>query len=151
MLLLLEAPGRSGAVLTNIVSVDNPDKTARRTLALLLSAGLDPAQVLNWNIVPWPAAKPSTAEVAAGANTLPGVLALLPRLRCVVLMGGSARRGWARLGADFPQVRPYEAWHPVQRAGRVRDLASARALRAAGREAGLRMVPVTGSKHGARR
>ncbi|MFT8246685.1 uracil-DNA glycosylase [Roseomonas sp. BN140053] len=93
LLLLLETPGPSIRG-TGFVSRDNPTPTGRNLRRFLTEAGIPREDVLIWNAVPWvihaPGARnrpPRPAEIRAGQNWLPPLLALLPRLAVAVLSG----------------------------------------------------------------
>ncbi|SDG32573.1 Uracil-DNA glycosylase [Microbacterium sp. 77mftsu3.1] len=125
VLFVLEAPGpMTNAASGNarpgsgFISVDNDDATAANLWNARDTAGLH-GDFLAWNIVPWylgPASvKPTTAEVAEGANALVEVMQLLPRLEIVVLSGRFAQKGWLaniEQSPHRPAVRTVETWHP---------------------------------------
>lgn len=111
VLLLLETPGpKVGA--TGLVSADNPTGTGANLRRFCAQAGLDRRRRAIWNAVPWvihaPGAlnrAPRPAEVREGLAELDAFLALLPRLRAVVLAGrtaASAAPHLARLRPDLP-------------------------------------------------
>ena len=92
MLLLLETPGPA-IWRTGFVSMDNPTGTSANLRRFLAEAGVPRSQIAIWNTVPWvihtggPNRAPRMAEIRAGLAVLPGLLPLLPELRCVVLAG----------------------------------------------------------------
>ena len=93
VLILLETPG-PGEMQPRFVSRDNPTGTARNLRRFSAAAGLPRRSTLLWNVVPWhihaPGARnraPRRREIADGLALLPAFLALLPRLRVVVLAG----------------------------------------------------------------
>lgn len=94
-LFLLEAPGAK-AVGSGFVSRNNPDQTAKNFFQLCTAAGLPRKSAVAWNVVPWyigtgtriRAATPKDLE--AGLRPLPRLLALLPNLQAVVLLGRKA-------------------------------------------------------------
>ena len=117
LLILLETPGRNRDP-SLPVTLDAPTGTARNLTRWLAEAGIDRRDVLLWNAVPWiihaPGAKtraPRRAEVEAGVAELPGLLALLPALRAVVLSGRAAARAGdvVRTRAGLPA---FEIAHP---------------------------------------
>ncbi|WP_179187110.1 uracil-DNA glycosylase family protein [Sphingomonas sp. TZW2008] len=106
LLLLLETPGpdpcpgrapSDGA--PRIVSRDNATGTARNLVRFLGAAGIARGDTLLWNAVPWIVHAPGArnralrrGEIVAGRASLPPLLALLRRLRVVVLAGRVAAR-----------------------------------------------------------
>lgn len=100
-LFLLEAPGPK-AVCSGFVSRDNPDETAKNFYDLSVEAGIDRRNTIIWNAVPWyigdgkkiRAATPK--DLTDGLRPLPRLLALLPKLRAVVLVGRKAEKAAAQ-------------------------------------------------------
>lgn len=118
LLLLLETPGPGTAPL-RFVSRDNPTGTAANLRRFLSEAGLARRDTIIWNAVPQvihaPGARnraPRRAEVATGLAELPGFVALLPRLRAVVLAGRVAGAARAVLAAARPDLTVLEMPHP---------------------------------------
>lgn len=118
LLLLLEtpAPGNGGV---RFVSRDNATGTARNLTRFLAAAGLPRTTTLLWNAVPWvlhaPGARnraPRRAEIAQGLATLPGLLALLPRLRVTVLAGRVAAQAEPVVRAAAPGAAVMTMPHP---------------------------------------
>jgi uracil-DNA glycosylase len=113
ILMLLEAPGPK-AVKTGYISRRNPDPSARNMLALLAEAGIEDCDVLLWNIVPWYVGNGQrirpvrVADIRQAGPWTEELVALLPRLETVVLVGKKAQRaaGW------FPDYRVLRTWHP---------------------------------------
>lgn len=114
ILLLLEAPGgkatreRGGS---GFVSPDNNDGTAQNMWELLRDARVDRAcDVVTWNVVPWYLGTDERIRQADNADLeearpyLRSVLALLPDLRVVVLIGRRAAAGWRHLGIEVPHT-----------------------------------------------
>jgi Uracil DNA glycosylase superfamily len=124
---------------SGFLSPENDDPTARRFAALLDGAGIPVSEILAWNAYPWYVNhKPSPAELEAGVEPLRRLLGILPRLRVVILHGGSAQDGWKRLARRHPGLAAgYEViptYHTSNqafigtsevRAQRLADLASA--------------------------
>lgn len=98
-LFLLEAPGPK-AVESGIISFDNPDPSARHFGNQLAQAGIDRNEIAVWNIVPWyigsedgQAIRSATsADIQEGMKFIPQLLDSMPNLRCIVLVGGTARK-----------------------------------------------------------
>lgn len=124
---------------SGFLSPENDDPTARRFAALLDGAGIPVSEILAWNAYPWYVNhKPSPAELEAGVEPLRRLLGILPRLRVVILHGGSVQDGWKRLARRHPGLAAgYEViptYHTSNqafigtsevRAQRLADLASA--------------------------
>lgn len=107
-LFLFEAPGPK-AKASGIISFDNPDQTARNFKKQLQEAGIARSEIALWNTVPWyigkqplgeagrnehptgPIRSPNSADIAAGIQYLESIIAAMPKLRFIVLMGGAAR------------------------------------------------------------
>lgn len=114
-LFLLEAPGRK-AVLSGFVSRDNPDETAKNFFELNVEAGIDRKKTVVWNAVPWyigdgqkiRAATPKDLE--AGLRPLPRLLALLPSVDTVVLVGRKAQKAARQF--DSGMYRIFTCPHP---------------------------------------
>ena len=113
-LFLMEAPG-PGAVKSRIVSPSNNDQTAKNLKRLFDNAGIAPGEIILWNIVPWYVGtgtkiRPVNSEDLRHARPyLLELLALLPELRVIVLLGNKAKRGWAEAGLNVSVVSTY---HP---------------------------------------
>lgn len=114
ILLLLEAPGgkatreRGGS---GFVSPDNDDGTAQNMWELLRDANIDRARdVLTWNVVPWYLGTDERIKQAGSEDLeqarpyLARLLALLPDLRVVVLIGKRAASGWRHAGVEVPHT-----------------------------------------------
>ena len=92
VLLLLETPGPA-ICRTGFVSIDNPTGTSANLRRFLAEAGVPRSGMVIWNTVPWVIhtgglnRAPKSAEIRTGLAALPGLLPLLPELRCVVLAG----------------------------------------------------------------
>lgn len=96
-LFLLEAPGPR-AVESGFISFDNPDPSARNLQEQLAAAGIRREEIALWNVVPWyigngAAIRAAQAgDVRSGAEYLVPLISAMPELRCIVLVGGAARR-----------------------------------------------------------
>lgn len=123
ILLMLEAPGaratggegpRPKAKGSGFVSPDNNDQTAANMWSLLREAGVERRrEVVTWNIVPWYVGDGTrivaTPDLDEARPALQNLLALLPHVRVVVLLGRKAAKGWRRIGSDLSAL---EAPHP---------------------------------------
>jgi uracil-DNA glycosylase len=105
-LFILEAPGPK-AVKSGYVTFDNPDLTASNLKVQLKAADVERNEIAIWNIVPWYVGNEDNSriravegtEVREGIAYLLRLLPLLPSLRCIVLVGGAARRAHVPLSA----------------------------------------------------
>lgn len=124
-LLLLDAPGRraadSGSVVvmgSGFVSRDNPDPSADNLRAALALAGMPREASVIWNAVPWYIGTAEKLAPTLAPNwhaakpALRQLVALLPALQIVVLMGGSAQRARSLLEAEFPALAILKCPHP---------------------------------------
>ena len=97
LLFLLEKPGpmtSARAKGSGFVSRNNNDPTAEATFNFMKQAGLARRRTVIWNVIPgWNGTlRIAPAELLAGMQALKGLLALLPRLRTVILVGQKAQR-----------------------------------------------------------
>lgn len=92
-LFLFEKPGPK-AFESGFISRNNNDSTAENTFQFMLAAGLPREYTCLWNIVPfWNGTiGVSTSELVVGISCLNELLALLPKLKVVVLVGRKAER-----------------------------------------------------------
>lgn len=118
LLILLETPGPGGAG-DRAVSRDNPTGTARNLSRFLDEAAIARGDTILWNTVPWIIHEPGArnralrrGEIAEGLAVLPGFLALLPRLRVVILSGRIAREAAPVVSAHCPGVPALTMPHP---------------------------------------
>ncbi len=102
VLFLLEAPGPK-AVMSKFVSSNNPDPTAKNLWNLIHNAGIARTDTLIWNIVPWYVGTGQhilpvkNADRAQALPYLKELLALLPRLQLIVLVGLAAQAAAPRI------------------------------------------------------
>lgn len=90
---------------SGFLSLENDDASAERFANLLDEAGISVGDTLPWNAYPWYINRqPRAAELEDGVEPLRRLLGLLPRLRVVVLLGGSAQDGWKRLARRHPGI-----------------------------------------------
>ena len=99
VLFLLEKPSRLASG-SRFISRDNASNGARTLRALMDQAGVPRGEALIWNAVPWwnGTAAVTGEEQRAGAGALDRLLALMPRLRSVALVGRKAERVWSLSG-----------------------------------------------------
>ncbi len=110
LLFILEKPGPRVVppAGSGFVSRDTDDPTARAIDGFMREAGIPRQATLLWNACPWwtGAIATAPAEFRAGAATLPSLLALLPELAAVVLVGNAAcRYAEPLLPASLPRFR----------------------------------------------
>lgn len=116
VLFLLEAPGPQ-TMKSGFVSCNNTDQTARNMHALITNAGIKRPEVAFWNIVPWYVGdgeriRPvNNNDLNESLHYTKQLLALLPRLQLVVLVGKKAQAATAvlRRVTNLPFVATY---HP---------------------------------------
>lgn len=121
-LFLLEAPGPK-AVHTGYVSLTNPDPTARNFQRQLREAGIGSEDIAVWNVVPWylgdeehrKIRRANSVDVQAGLKYLGAVVAAMPRLQCIVLVGGAARKAHVFL-SRVTTARILSCHHPSAQA-----------------------------------
>jgi uracil-DNA glycosylase len=117
VLFLLEAPGPR-AVKSGFVSRDNPDETAKNFFELNQEAGIPRRRTVTWNVVPWyigntTAIRPATrADVANATPALERLLALLPDLKAVTIVGRQAERAIPTIQRIRPDLRLFRSLHP---------------------------------------
>jgi len=116
-LFLLEAPGPR-AVASRFVSRNNPDETAKNFLLLNREAGLDRKLTVSWNIVPWyigtrAKIRPArSGDIARGLEYLEPLIASLPKLRVVLLVGRKAQRAETSVRDLIPAADVVHMLHP---------------------------------------
>ena len=130
-LFVLEAPGPK-AVETGYISFENPDQTARNFREQLEVAQISRDEIVIWNIVPWYVGNEARTQIrrvqrdetALGTQYLLQLVKLLPNLRCIVLVGGAARRAHVPLSAATT-ARILSCHHPSPRAMNLQPSARA--------------------------
>lgn len=81
---------------SGMLTIDNDDRASARQRWAVDAVGLDLTTALHWNAIPWFVPQPERRRhVPNGARALVELLALLPDLRGVVLLGAWARDVWA--------------------------------------------------------
>ena len=114
LLFLLEAPGAKARD-SGFVSRNNPDETAKNIFVISAEAGIDRTKTVLWNTVPWyigteTSIRPAKRrDIEAGLSPLPRLLALLPKLKAVVLLGKPAERAAVHFARP---VRVFKSPHP---------------------------------------
>ncbi|MGM1065209.1 hypothetical protein [Saccharothrix sp. Mg75] len=99
-LVLLQSPGPKTAKAngSGLLSLENDDPSAERCYHQYRRAGVNWHQILHWNTVPWPTVSPypSRKGISDARQWLPRLLALLPEIEAVLLLGSIARVEWRR-------------------------------------------------------
>lgn len=102
-LFLMEAPGPK-AVLSKSISLENNDPTAKNMCKQITEAGIERSEIALWNIVPWYVGKinesdgktvirPVTeSDIKDSLNYLKRIIDAMPNLKCIILVGGAARK-----------------------------------------------------------
>lgn len=108
VLLLFEKPGpkASSGGGSGFISRDNHDQTAAATKAFLAQAGLPRSKTVIWNTIPtWNGTRQIKAE---DLKTAPGhlrdLLALVPRVRTIILVGNRAQDTFAKIERVAPDL-----------------------------------------------
>jgi hypothetical protein len=90
---------------SGFLCMENDDATAARICGLFAAAGIDAHEIDPWNAYSWYINKaPTAAQLEAGVAPLVELMGLLPKLRVVMLHGGSAQSGWMRLTRRYPEL-----------------------------------------------
>jgi hypothetical protein len=88
---------------SGFLCLENDDPAAARFATLLAEAVIAPDRMIPWNAYPWYInAPPNAAQRAMGIDPLRRLLALLPRLRVVMLNGGEAKSLWLKFRKRYP-------------------------------------------------
>lgn len=101
ILWLLEAPGPRSTEQrgSGIISCDNNDGAAENTWRTRTEAGVDRRDVVHWNVIPYYIGNETKirawrpGDVANAGPLLAELMALLPRVRAVILGGKAAQKG----------------------------------------------------------
>ena len=91
ILFVAETPG-PGAVKSGACAPTNNDPSAKRTRRLMTEAGVEPREVIFWNFYAAYERRPPR-EAEQWAARLDRLLALMPKLETVLVMGDKAWRG----------------------------------------------------------
>ncbi len=105
---MLTSPARAACATlggTGFLCIENPDPTAAKLKQLLNDAGIQPEDMVPWNAYPWfTEHEVSAAELELGIDPWLQLMALLPALRVIMLLGGTAQNGWKRLLKRKPEL-----------------------------------------------
>lgn len=134
LLALLQDPGpKTNPQNTNgsgMLCIENDDESAARYKMFLADAGIDVCDMQAWNAFPWHVRELSerdpitgykypAADVTGGIDALVRLIALLPKVRVVLLHGRVAQAAWQRYVALAPDrasnIQAVETWHTSAR------------------------------------
>ncbi len=121
ILFLFEKPGPKTAIAgggSGFISRDNDDPTAEATIGFMERAEIPRKLTAIWNVIPWwnSTRKVTGRELAAGVACVEGLMALLPNLRVVVLVGQKAARARPLLEAKTISLLASDHPSPLVRA-----------------------------------
>jgi hypothetical protein len=118
LLSVLRDPGPKTQVTkggSGFLSMENDDASAEAISNLFNDAGIDAGEIVPWNAYPWYINRaPKAAELDAGVAPLKCIIDLLPKLRVVMLHGGSAHNGWNRLIRQYPKIVALRGFHVIK-------------------------------------
>lgn len=121
LLFLLRDPGPKAAgnvSSSGLLSWDNDDDTAELCAEQFERAGIPWRAAVPWNVVPWPRATIRDSDWRAGRAVLARLLAVSPRLKCVMPLGIEVAREWALLAqtdAHAASLVVFRGPHPSRR------------------------------------
>jgi hypothetical protein len=103
---VLTTPSTAAGAYTGFLCIENPNPTAANIKQLVQDAGIRPEDMLPWNAYPWftEHERVSAAELELGIEPWLHLMALLPALRVIMLLGVSAQDGWKRLLKRQPEL-----------------------------------------------
>lgn len=123
-LILLESPG-PGAKNSSVVSVSNKDPTAKELLRLIEHGFGKDAETgfLCWNAIPWyTKRKPNKSDIAEAKLLHDQLLEVIrPHLKCVVLLGTTARNLLPYFSPRVGMAHIYGGHHPGRQAQNQMD------------------------------
>ncbi len=148
-LFVLEAPGPK-AVKSGFISRNNPDESAKNFFECNQEAGIPRERTITWNIVPWYIGSNGKIRPAKSGDIEPGLgyllelIALLQKLRIIVLIGRKAQRVKVDLSKNGTHAI-IECYHPSpmyinrdkSNKGKIIDALRRVAKELAGQEAGV--------------
>lgn len=111
VLFLMEKPGPMAAA-SGFISRNNDDPTAENTFKFMIEAGLSRNKTCIWNAIPgWNGERHITRqEHDRGLEHLHELIALMTRLRAVVLVGRKAQA--FRSALETTKLVVFESFHP---------------------------------------
>jgi hypothetical protein len=124
VLFLFEKPGRKTSVKnggSGYISRNNDDPTAEATFDFMQCAGLPRNKTIIWNVIPWwnGTRKIKRGELDAGLKEIEALLALLPKLAAVMMVGKKAAKARPYLEKHYPHLKLCESAHPSPQVQRI--------------------------------
>lgn len=122
LLSILRDPGpkTQEAVGSGFICMENDDATAERLCKQFETHSIPGRDAMLWNIYPWYInQQPTKAQIKLGIDVLVKLIALLPKLKVVMLHGVDAKAGWKMLTQHYPDFKKYhviETYHPSRQA-----------------------------------
>lgn len=97
---------------SGFISRDNDDPTAEATFLFMEEAGIPRRLTIIWNVIPWwnGTRRIAGAELRDGVSAVIDLVALLPELKVIVLVGRKAAR--ARSLLEGRNAHLFESAHP---------------------------------------
>ena len=90
---------------SGFLCMENDDVTAENIKKLFADVKIEAEDIVPWNAYPWYInSAPNAAQLDDGVDPLKCVIDLLPKLRVVMVHGGSAHNGWDRLTRKYPEI-----------------------------------------------
>jgi uracil-DNA glycosylase len=118
LLFVLEAPGPK-TIASGFVSRNNHDESASNFFRANAEAHIPRELTASWNVVPWAlrnahgrAFAPRTTDLQLGISYLAQLVALLPQLRAVVLVGKKAACAIPHLEMTHSDLKCFTSPHP---------------------------------------
>jgi uracil-DNA glycosylase len=116
VLFLFEKPGpmtaeRGGS---GFISRNNDDPTAAAAFDFMIQSGIPRNETLSWNLIPWwnGTRRITKSELLEGFKALSQLIALLPKLTAVVLVGNKAQRVKLYFSENYPKMKVFTSYHP---------------------------------------
>lgn len=97
---------------SGFISRDNDDPSAEATFRFMEQAGIPRSVTVIWNVVPWwnGTRRITAAELRDGVASIDALVALLPELRSIMLVG--RKSGHARSLLEGRKIQLFESAHP---------------------------------------
>lgn len=90
---------------SGFLSMENDDPSAEAISQYFDAAGIEAIDLVPWNVYPWYINRaPKAAELNDGIDPLRRLIEILPKLRVVMVHGGSASDGWKRFARQHQTV-----------------------------------------------
>jgi hypothetical protein len=100
---------------SGFLCMENDDASAEAISKLFADARIVASDIVPWNVYPWYINRaPKAAELEDGVAPLRRIIELLPKLRVVMLHGGSAHDGWSRLTRQCPEIVALRELHVIK-------------------------------------